>query len=184
MYWLPVIRYRAGRAIGKFGTVKRNRPMARNRMRNCGLRLWLRQETSIVSPTLNSSPVARGFSFNQTRVRRNPAFSGANALGRSCRPAKNVEHTPNDDDPLNICKHIDDCLQRTSDDKDAKRIREGMRTRNGKMVLVGTEAYACDLGRKRPMGRLGFRTAKTRSRPWAAGSAVLHNNRDDVLVSR
>jgi hypothetical protein len=57
--------------------------------------------------------------------------------------------------PKNICKHIDDCLQQTSDDKDAKRIRESMRTRNGKMVLAGTEACACDLGRKRPMGRLG-----------------------------
>ena len=35
-----------------------------------------------------------------------------------------------------LCKHIDDCLQRTSDpgNKDAERIREGVRTRNGKMV--------------------------------------------------
>jgi hypothetical protein len=29
--------------------------------------------------------------------------------------------------PKNICKHIDDCLQRTSDDKDAERIREGVK---------------------------------------------------------
>jgi hypothetical protein len=48
-------------------------------------------------------------------------------------------------------KHIDDCLQRTSDpnNKDAERIREGVRTRNGKMVWAGAEACARDLGRKR-----------------------------------
>jgi hypothetical protein len=53
--------------------------------------------------------------------------------------------------PKNICKHIDDCLQRTSDpnNKDAERIREGVRTRNGKMVWAGAEACARDLGRKR-----------------------------------
>jgi hypothetical protein len=53
--------------------------------------------------------------------------------------------------PKNICKHIDDCLQRTSDpnNKDAERIREGVRTRNGKMVWAGAEACASDLGRKR-----------------------------------
>jgi hypothetical protein len=52
--------------------------------------------------------------------------------------------------PRNICKHIDDCLQRTSDpnNKDAERIREGVRTRNGKMVWAGAEACARDLGRK------------------------------------
>jgi hypothetical protein len=52
--------------------------------------------------------------------------------------------------PKNICKHIDDCLQRTSrpDNKDAERIREGVRTRDGKMVLAGAEACAHDLGRK------------------------------------
>jgi hypothetical protein len=53
--------------------------------------------------------------------------------------------------PKNICKHIDGCLQRTSEptNKDAERIREGVRTRNGKMVLDGAEACARDLGRKR-----------------------------------
>jgi hypothetical protein len=53
--------------------------------------------------------------------------------------------------PKNICKHIDDCLQRTSDrdNKDAERIREGVRTRDGKMVWAGAEACARDLGRKR-----------------------------------
>jgi hypothetical protein len=51
--------------------------------------------------------------------------------------------------PKNICKHIDDCLQRTSDDKkDAERIREGVRTRNGKMVWAGAEACTRDLSRK------------------------------------
>jgi hypothetical protein len=51
--------------------------------------------------------------------------------------------------PKNICKHIDDCLQRTSDDKDAERIREGVKTRNGKIVWAGAEACARDLGRQR-----------------------------------
>ncbi len=53
--------------------------------------------------------------------------------------------------PKNICKHIDDCLQRTSrpDNKDAERIRGGVRTRDGKMVLAGAEACARDLGRKK-----------------------------------
>ena len=49
--------------------------------------------------------------------------------------------------PKNICKHIDDCLQRTN--KDADEIKEGVRTRNGKMVGAGAEACARDLGRKR-----------------------------------
>jgi hypothetical protein len=53
--------------------------------------------------------------------------------------------------PKNICKHIDDCLQRISDsnNKDAELIREGVRTRNGKMVWAGAEACARDLNRKR-----------------------------------
>jgi hypothetical protein len=53
--------------------------------------------------------------------------------------------------PKNICKHIDDCLQRTSDpnNQDAERIREGVKTRNGKIVWAGAEACARDLGRKR-----------------------------------
>ena len=52
--------------------------------------------------------------------------------------------------PKNVCKHIDDCLQRTSDpNNDAERIREGVRTRNGKMVWTGAEACARALGRKR-----------------------------------
>jgi hypothetical protein len=50
--------------------------------------------------------------------------------------------------PKNICKHIDDCLQRP-DNEDAERIKEGVRTRNGKMVWAGAEACAPDLGRKR-----------------------------------
>jgi hypothetical protein len=49
--------------------------------------------------------------------------------------------------PKSICKHIDDCLQRTN--KDADQIKEGVRTRNGKMVWAGAEACARDLGRKR-----------------------------------
>jgi hypothetical protein len=40
--------------------------------------------------------------------------------------------------PKNICKHIDDCLQRP-DNEDAERIKEGVRTRNGKMVWAGAE---------------------------------------------
>jgi hypothetical protein len=51
--------------------------------------------------------------------------------------------------PKNICKHIDDCLQRTSNNKDAERIREGVRARDGKMVLAGAEACARDLGKKK-----------------------------------
>ena len=53
--------------------------------------------------------------------------------------------------PKNICKHIDECLQRTSDpnNKAAEQIREGVRTRNGRIVWAGAEACARDLGRKR-----------------------------------
>jgi hypothetical protein len=53
--------------------------------------------------------------------------------------------------PRNICKHIDDCLQRTSgpDNKDAERIIEGVSARNGKMVFAGAEACARDFGKKR-----------------------------------
>ena len=52
--------------------------------------------------------------------------------------------------PKNICKHIDECLQRTSDsDSTAEQIREGVRTRNGKTVWAGAEACARDLGMKR-----------------------------------
>ena len=40
--------------------------------------------------------------------------------------------------PKSICKHIDDCLQRTN--KDADQIKEGVRTRKGKMVGAGAEA--------------------------------------------
>jgi len=52
--------------------------------------------------------------------------------------------------PKNICKHLDDCLQRTSDpnNKDADGIRAGVKARNGQIVLAGAEACACDLGRK------------------------------------
>src|SRR5207237_2879593 len=43
--------------------------------------------------------------------------------------------------PKNICKHIDECLQRTSDpnNKAAEQIREGVRTRNGRIVWAGAE---------------------------------------------
>jgi len=51
--------------------------------------------------------------------------------------------------PKNICKHIDDCLHQTSNNKDAVQIREGVRTRNGKIVWAGAEACARDLNRKR-----------------------------------
>jgi hypothetical protein len=49
--------------------------------------------------------------------------------------------------PKNICKHFDDCLQRTSDpnDKDTDGIRAGVKTRNGQIVLAGAEACARDL---------------------------------------
>ena len=52
--------------------------------------------------------------------------------------------------PKNICKHLDDCLQRTSDPnkKDADGIRAGVKVRNGQIVLAGAEACARDLGRK------------------------------------
>src|SRR5260370_24887150 len=48
----------------------------------------------------------------------------------------------------NVCKHFDDCLQRTSDpnNKDADGIRAGVKARNGQIVLAG--ACARDLGRK------------------------------------
>jgi hypothetical protein len=52
--------------------------------------------------------------------------------------------------PKNICKH-DECLQRTSDpnNKAAEQIREGVKTRNGKIVWAGADACARDLNRKR-----------------------------------
>jgi hypothetical protein len=52
--------------------------------------------------------------------------------------------------PKNICKHFDDCLQRTSDsnNKDTDGIRTGVKARNGQIVLAGAEACARDLGRK------------------------------------
>ena len=52
--------------------------------------------------------------------------------------------------PKNICKHLDDCLQRTSDpnNKDADGIRAGVKARNGQIVLAGADACARDLGRK------------------------------------
>jgi hypothetical protein len=52
--------------------------------------------------------------------------------------------------PKNICKHLDDCLQRTSDpnNKDAEGIRAGVKARNGQSVLAGAEACARDLSRK------------------------------------
>jgi len=52
--------------------------------------------------------------------------------------------------PKNICKHLDDCLQRTSDpnNKDTDGIRAGVKARNGQIVLAGAEACARDLGRK------------------------------------
>src|SRR5262245_34841466 len=51
---------------------------------------------------------------------------------------------------MNICKHLDDCLQRTSDpnNKDADGIRAGVKARNGQIVLAGADACARDLGRK------------------------------------
>src|SRR5262249_48595052 len=49
--------------------------------------------------------------------------------------------------PRNICKHFDECLQRSSDNGD--QIRAGVKARNGKIVLVGAQACALDLGRKR-----------------------------------
>ena len=48
--------------------------------------------------------------------------------------------------PKDVCKHIDDCLQ--TNKNDAERIREGVRTRNGRMVWAAAEACAHDLGRK------------------------------------
>jgi hypothetical protein len=51
--------------------------------------------------------------------------------------------------PKNICKHLDDCLQRTSDpnNKDTDGIRAGGKARNGQIVLAGAEACARDLGK-------------------------------------
>jgi hypothetical protein len=39
--------------------------------------------------------------------------------------------------PKNICKHFNDCLQRSSDlnNKDADEIRAGLKARNGQMVF-------------------------------------------------
>jgi hypothetical protein len=52
--------------------------------------------------------------------------------------------------PKNICKHLDECLQRTSDpnNKNADGIRAGVKARNGQIVSAGAEACARDLGKK------------------------------------
>src|SRR5262249_62143141 len=52
--------------------------------------------------------------------------------------------------PKNICKHFDDCLQRTSDpnNKDVDGIKAGVKERNGQIAMAGAEAGARDLGRK------------------------------------
>jgi hypothetical protein len=53
--------------------------------------------------------------------------------------------------PKNICKQIDDCLQRDSEasNKDAEQIKAGVKARNGKMVGAGLGACASGLGRKK-----------------------------------
>src|SRR5262249_49414576 len=53
--------------------------------------------------------------------------------------------------PKNICKHFDDCLQRTANltNKDADEIRAGLKARNGRVLLAGAEACARELGRKK-----------------------------------
>jgi hypothetical protein len=52
--------------------------------------------------------------------------------------------------PKKICKHIDECLQTFDpNNKAAEQIREGVKTRNGKIVWAGADACARDLGRKR-----------------------------------
>jgi hypothetical protein len=52
--------------------------------------------------------------------------------------------------PKNICKHLDDCLQRTTDpnNKYADGIRAGVYGRNGQIVSTGAEACARDLGKE------------------------------------
>jgi hypothetical protein len=57
--------------------------------------------------------------------------------------------------PKNICRHFDDCLQRTSDpnNKDADGIRAGVKARNGQIVLAGAEACARDLDPRQSAAR-------------------------------
>jgi len=53
--------------------------------------------------------------------------------------------------PRNICKHIDDCLQRAAEpnNDDAEQIKEGVQKRNGKTVWTALESCARNLGRKK-----------------------------------
>ena len=53
--------------------------------------------------------------------------------------------------PRNICKHIDDCLQRAAEpnNNDAEQIKEGVQKRNGKTVWTALESCARNLGRKK-----------------------------------
>jgi len=69
--------------------------------------------------------------------------------------------------PKNICKHFDDCLQRTFDpnNKDADGIRAGVKARNGQIVLAGAEACARDLGKETAMGQVGAWVFRTRVCP-------------------
>jgi hypothetical protein len=75
--------------------------------------------------------------------------------------------------PKNICKHFDDCLQRTSDpnNKDADGIRAGVKARNGQIVLAGAEACARDLGRKQQWDKWRVRGAPLRRSADAAPEA-------------
>jgi hypothetical protein len=65
--------------------------------------------------------------------------------------------------PKNICKHLDDCMQRTSDpnNKDADGIRAGVKARNGQIVSAGAEACARNLGKKQQWDK------------WASGCSEL-----------
>src|SRR5918996_5921790 len=69
--------------------------------------------------------------------------------------------------PKNICKHFDDCLQRTSDpnNRDADGIRAAVKARNGQIVLASAEACARDLGRKQQWDKWGAWVLRTRVCP-------------------
>ena len=75
--------------------------------------------------------------------------------------------------PKNICKHFDDCLQRTSDpnNKDADGIRAGVKARNGQIVLAGADdSITLCMKRRAPLPtRRSIKTVRVRQGVTAAG---------------
>src|SRR5262245_5589232 len=88
--------------------------------------------------------------------------------------------------PKNICKQVDNCLQRTFDpnNKHAESIRAGVKARNGTIVKAAAEACARDLGRKKngitgPVGAQMANMSQSLGQKWNSEESIaigIHNN--------